>query len=49
VLGGLNKNALPHEAGGIADFGYVAASGWNFKIIQVGPAKDNAGTGWSRQ
>src|SRR5579884_112173 len=42
VLGGRDKHALTHQAGGVADFGDVAAGGWNFKIVEVGAAEDDS-------
>ena len=35
MLGGRNQNALTHQAGGITDFGNVAACGGNFKIVEI--------------
>ncbi len=42
VLGGGNEHALFHQAGGIADPGYVLAHGLHFKAVQIGAAKDYA-------
>src|SRR5208282_601452 len=47
VLGGGDQNALFHQAGGIADAGYVAAAGFKFEVIEVGAAEDYAGAGGS--
>ena len=49
VLGGGDEDALTHEAGGVADFGDVAAGGVDFKVVEVGAAEDDAGTGGSRK
>jgi hypothetical protein len=41
---GGNENAFFLQAGGIANARYVAANGFNFKVIQVTAAEDNAGS-----
>jgi hypothetical protein len=46
---GRDQDALFHQAGRIADAGYIAADGFNFKSIEVGTPKDNAGVGGSRK
>ena len=45
MLGGGDEDALTHEAGGVADFGDVAAGGGNFESVEIGAAEDDAGTG----
>ena len=49
MLRGGDQYALAHEAGGVADLGDVATDGGDFEVVEVGAAKDNAGTGRSRQ
>jgi hypothetical protein len=39
MLRGGYQDALLHQAGGIADAGYVAAVGLNLEAFQIGPAK----------
>ena len=45
MFGGGDEHALAHEAGGVADFGDVAADGGDFEVVEVGAAEDDAGTG----
>ena len=45
VLRGGDEDALAHEAGGVGDFGDVAAGGRDFKVVEVGTAEDDAGSG----
>ena len=45
MLGGGDQHALAHQAGGVADFGHIAANGGNFKVVQVRAAEDNARSG----
>ena len=45
VLGGGDEHALAHEAGGVADFGDVAADGGNLEVVEVCAAEDDAGAG----
>jgi hypothetical protein len=49
MLGGGDEHTLAHDAGGVADFGYISARGRNLVIVQVGAAKNNAGPGRGRQ
>jgi hypothetical protein len=42
VLGGGDEDALAHEAGGVTDFGDVAAGCWDFEVVKVGAAEDYA-------
>ena len=49
MLGGGDENALAHEAGGVTDFGDVAADGGDFEVVEVGAAEDHAGSGGCRQ
>jgi len=49
VLGGGDENALFHQAGGIADAGYIATDGLYLKTIQVDAAKDYACGGRGRK
>src|SRR5579884_1172847 len=49
VLSCRNKDALAHQAGSVADLGHVAAGGRNFKVVEIGTAKDDSGTGRRRQ
>ena len=49
MLGGLNQDALAHEAGGVADPGHVATGGGNLKVVQIGAAEDDARAGRSGQ
>ena len=48
MLGRRNQHALPHQAGGVADFGYLLIAGRNREVLQVGSKEDNAGRGRSR-
>lgn len=49
MLGGGNENALAHQAGGVADFLYIAPTGRDGKAVQVSTDKDNAGGRRSRK
>src|SRR5581483_8886425 len=42
MLGGGDEHALPHEAGGVANLGDVAADGGNFEVVEIGAAEDDA-------
>jgi hypothetical protein len=42
VFGGGDQHALLHQAGGVADFGYIAADGLYLEAIQIDPAEDDA-------
>jgi len=41
VLSGGDEHTLAHEAGGVADLGDVAASGWDLEVVEVGSAKED--------
>lgn len=43
------KHAVFHKAGGIADAGNVAAVGFDFEIVEIGAAENNAGAGRGRK
>jgi hypothetical protein len=43
VLGGGKKDALLHEAGGVADASNVVAVGFNGEVVEVNAAKNDAG------
>ncbi len=43
MFGGGDEDAFAHQAGGVADLGDVAAGGFDFEIVEVGAAKDDAG------
>jgi hypothetical protein len=45
VLGGGDEHALLHQTGGVAYLGNVAADGFDFEAVKVGPAENNAGSG----
>ena len=45
MLGGGYEHPLAHDAGGVADLGYVSARRRNFVIVQVGAAENNARSG----
>jgi len=47
VLGGGEKNALLHEAGGVADASNVVAVGFDGEIVEVDAAENDAGIGGS--
>lgn len=47
VLGGGEKDALLHEAGGVTDAGDVVAVSFNGEIVEVDAAEDDAGV-WRR-
>ena len=49
MLGGGDQHALAHQAGGVADFGHIAADGGNFEVVEVGAAEDDAGASRSGQ
>jgi hypothetical protein len=41
VFRGGEQHTLFHEAGGVADAGYVAAVGLDFKVIEIDSAKND--------
>src|SRR5438445_11743551 len=43
MLGSREQHALLHQAGGVADAGHVAATGFDPKVVKVGAAEDNSG------
>src|SRR4029077_1938911 len=43
MLGGGEQDAFFHQAGGIADAGDVAAVSFNFEIVEIHAAEDDAG------
>ena len=43
VLGGGDQDALPHQAGGIADARHVAPTGGDREVVQVGAQENDAG------
>src|SRR5882757_4864884 len=43
VLGGGEQDALLHKAGGVADASDVVAVGFNWEIIEINAAEDDAG------
>jgi hypothetical protein len=49
VLGGGDEHALAHEAGGVGDFGDVAAGGGDLEVFKIGAAEDDAGAGGGGQ
>ncbi len=49
MFGGGDEHALAHQAGGVADLGDVAADGWDFEVVEIGAAEDDAGAGGSGQ
>ena len=49
MLGGGDENALAHQAGGVGDLGDVAADGLDLEVVEIGAAKDDPGTGGSRE
>ena len=49
MLGGGDEDALAHEAGGVADFRDIAASGGDGESVEVRAAKDHAGAGGGRK
>ncbi len=49
MFGRGEKDALLHQAGGIADAGYVATAGLDGKIVQIGTTKDDARVGRGRK
>lgn len=44
MLGRRDQNALPHQAGGVAHLGDIAAVGWNFEVVQVRAPEHDPGT-----
>ena len=40
---GLDEDALAHEGRGVRDARYIATRRWNFEVVQVGAAEDDAG------
>src|SRR6185437_786851 len=49
VLGRGDEYALAQQAGGVADFGYVAAVGGNLKIVEIGAVEHDPRASGSRQ
>ncbi len=49
MFGRRNQNAFFLQTGSVADFGYVAANGFNFKSVKINPAEDNPRSSRSRQ
>ena len=49
VLGGGDKHAFLHQAGGVTDLRNIATDGFHFKVVEVGATKDDPGAGGSRQ
>ena len=49
MLGGRNQDALFHQAGGIADTGYVATAGFDGESIEISAVEDDAGAGRCRK
>lgn len=45
VFRGGDEHALAHEAGGVADFGDVAADGGDLEVVKIDAAEDDAGAG----
>ncbi len=45
MLGGGDEHTLAHDAGGVADLGYISARGRNLVVVQVGAAENNARSG----
>ena len=43
MLGGGEQDALLHEAGGITDASHIVAVGFDWEIVEVDAAKDDAG------
>jgi hypothetical protein len=41
MLGGREQDALPHQAGGVADAGNIVAMSLNRKIVKIHTAKDD--------
>jgi hypothetical protein len=48
VLGGREQYALFHQAGGVADSGYVADVRFDLEVVKIYAPKNNPGIGWSR-
>jgi len=48
MLGRRQQNALLHQAGGVADARHIADMRFNFKIVEVNTAEDDARIGWRR-
>ena len=49
MLGGRDQHALLHQAGGVADAGYVAPAGFDFETVQVGATENDPGPGGRRE
>ena len=49
VFGGRDQDALAHQAGGVSDFGDVAADRLNFEVVEIGAAKEDSGARGSRE
>src|SRR5690348_15878746 len=45
MLSGGEQHAVHHKAGGVADAGDVAAVGFDFEIVKIGAAENDAGAG----
>ena len=45
MFSGGNQYALLHQTGGVAYLGNVAADGFDFEAVKVGPAENNTGSG----
>ena len=43
MLGRGDQNALLHQTGGVADSGYIAADGLDFKTVEISAPEDDAG------
>ena len=46
VLGGGDEHALLHQAGGVADAGYVASTGFDGEAVKVGAVEYDSSSGW---
>jgi hypothetical protein len=49
MLGGGDKDAFFHEAGGVADAGDVSAVGFDLEAVKIGAAEDDSRSGRSRK
>ena len=45
MLGGREQDALPHQAGGVADARHVAHVGLDFEIVEIDAAEHDARVG----
>ena len=41
-----DEDALAHQAGGVGNFGDIAADGLDLEVVEVGAPEDDAGAGW---